>query len=158
MSELLDHIVDLVTHSLVLFSSLGIFVLTLNARYIHAIFMVRGVHNELKTSKETVRLEKELDSLVYRCRLLKWSFILILCSAMSSCIFLTSSIFFNLLNRMSLEILLVSIVASVFFILSSMVLLLMEVLLSFQDTLIHIGYIDVPGDSRDPVEENSAAI
>ncbi|QFY43092.1 DUF2721 domain-containing protein [Candidatus Methylospira mobilis] len=148
MPELLDQIVNLVIHSLVLFSSLGIFVLTLNARYIHAVFLLRGVHGELKTCQKSAALEMELNSLIYRCRLLKWSFVLILCSAMSSCIFLMSSIFFRMIDNTHIETLIVSIVASVFFILSSMILLLMEVISSFKDTLIHIGHIEITQESQ----------
>jgi len=46
----LEGIVELITGSLVLFSSIGIFVLTLNARYTHAIGRVRDIYDDLKTS------------------------------------------------------------------------------------------------------------
>ncbi|MFZ2407755.1 MAG: DUF2721 domain-containing protein, partial [Methylobacter sp.] len=92
MLSRLDGIVELVTGSLVLFSSIGIFVLTLNARYTHAIGRVRDIYTELKTSNKAEKLEKELNSMVYRCHVLKWSFGLLLCSAISSGVFMLGSI------------------------------------------------------------------
>ncbi len=48
----LENIVNLITGSLVLFSSIGIFVLTLNARYTHAIARVREIYDEIKTGHQ----------------------------------------------------------------------------------------------------------
>ena len=44
----LDGIVDLITGSLVLFSSIGLFALTLNARYTHAAGRVRDIYDDLQ--------------------------------------------------------------------------------------------------------------
>ena len=44
----LDSIVDLITDSLILFSSIGLFALTLNARYTHAAGRVRDIYDDLQ--------------------------------------------------------------------------------------------------------------
>jgi hypothetical protein len=134
----LDGIVELVTSSLVLFSSIGIFVLTLNARYTHAIGRVRDIYDELKTSPKGEKLEKELNTMVYRCQVLKWSFGLLLCSAISSGVFMLGSIALRFTDQISAEVLILFVVFSVLFIFSSMVCLFIDVLASLRATMIHI--------------------
>jgi hypothetical protein len=138
MLSKLDGIVELVTGSLVLFSSIGIFVLTLNARYTHAIGRVRELYDMPKTSPNAKKLEKELDAMVYRCQVLKWSFGLLLCSAISSGVFMLGSIFSHFIVQISAEVLVFFIVFSVLFIFSSMVCLFIDVLASLKATMIHI--------------------
>jgi Protein of unknown function (DUF2721) len=138
MLNKLDDIVDLITGSLVLFSSIGLFALTLNARYTHAIGRVRDIYDDLKNSDEAIKLAKELKVMVLRCHLLKWSFGLLLCSGISSGIFLLSSIFFRYLGYFNEETLLFIVVFSVFFIFSSMIFLFIDVMASLKATLIHI--------------------
>ncbi|MCF7966871.1 MAG: DUF2721 domain-containing protein [Methylobacter tundripaludum] len=138
MLSKLDGIVELVTSSLVLFSSIGIFVLTLNARYTHAIGRLRDIYEELKTSSTAEKLEKELNSMVYRCQVLKWSFALLLCSAISSGVFMLGSISSRFTDQISTEVLVVFVVLSVLFIFSSMVCLFIDVLASLRATMIHI--------------------
>jgi hypothetical protein len=138
MLSMLDGIVELVTGSLVLFSSIGIFVLTLNARYTHAIGRVRDIYSELKANQEPEKLEKELNVMVYRCHVLKWSFALLLCSAISSGIFMLSSIYSRFTEQIHAEILIIFVVFSVLFIFSSMVCLFIDVLASLKATMIHI--------------------
>lgn len=138
MLSRLDGIVELVTSSLVLFSSIGIFVLTLNARYTHAIGRLRDIYEELKTSSTAEKLEKELNSMVYRCQVLKWSFALLLCSAISSGVFMLGSISSRFTDQISTEVLVVFVVLSVLFIFSSMVCLFIDVLASLKATMIHI--------------------
>jgi len=138
MLSRLDGIVELVTSSLVLFSSIGIFVLTLNARYTHAIGRVRDLYDELKTSQNAKKMERELNAMVYRCHVLKWSFGLLLCSAISSGVFMLGSIYSRFTNQISAEILILFVVFSVLFIFSSMVCLFIDVLASLRATMIHI--------------------
>jgi hypothetical protein len=138
MLNKLDDIVDLITGSLVLFSSIGLFALTLNARYTHAIGRVRDIYDDLKNSDEAIKLAKELKVMVLRCHLLKWSFGLLLCSGISSGIFLLSSIFFRYLGYFNEDTLLVIVILSVFFIFSSMIFLFIDVMASLKATLIHI--------------------
>ena len=138
MLSRLDGIVELVTSSLVLFSSIGIFVLTLNARYTHAIGRVREIYDALKTSPIAEKLEKELDAMVYRCHVLKWSFGLLLCSAISSGVFMLGSISSRFIGQISAEVLILFVVFSVLFIFSSMVCLFIDVLASLRATMIHI--------------------
>jgi hypothetical protein len=138
----LEGIVELITGSLVFFSSIGIFVLTLNARYTHAIGRVRDIYDDLKTSQKSEKLEKELNTMVYRCQVLKWSFALLLCSAISSGVFMLSSIALRFTDQViRAEILILFVVLSVLFIFSSMVCLFIDVLASLRATMIHIGRI-----------------
>lgn len=138
MLSKLDGIVELVSSSLVLFSSIGIFVLTLNARYTHAIGRVRDIYDELKISQNAKKLEKELNAMVYRCHVLKWSFGLLLCSAISSGVFMLGSITLRFTDQINAEILILFVVFSVLFIFSSMVCLFIDVLASLKATMIHI--------------------
>ncbi len=138
MLSKLDGIVELITSSLVLFSSIGIFVLTLNARYTHAIGRVREIYDELKTSLHAEKLAKELNAMVYRCHVLKWSFGLLLCSAISSGVFVLGSIYSRFTDQINAEVLIVFVVFSVLFIFSSMVCLFIDVLASLRATMIHI--------------------
>ena len=133
-----DGIVHLVTGSLVLFSSIGLFALTLNARYTHAIGRVRDIYDDLQKSHEAAKLAKELNMMVYRCQILKWSFGLLLCSAISSGVFLLGSILSRYLGHISDGALILFVVFSVLFIFSSMVFLFVDVLASLKATLIHI--------------------
>ena len=138
MLSKLDGVVELITGSLVLFSSIGIFVLTLNARYTHAIGRVRDIYSELKTSAEAEKLEIELNTMVYRCHVLKWSFGLLLCSAISSGVFMLGSIALRFSDQINAEVLILFVVCSVLFIFSSMVCLFIDVLASLRATMIHI--------------------
>lgn len=142
MQSQLEGIVELITGSLVLFSSIGIFVLTLNARYTHAIGRVRDIYDDLKSGQKGEKLEKELNTMVYRCQVLKWSFGLLLCSAISSGIFMLGSIALRFSDQLiNTEILILFVVLSVLFIFSSMVCLFIDVLASLRATMIHIGRI-----------------
>ncbi len=134
----LDGIVELITSSLVLFSSIGIFVLTLNARYTHAIGRVRDIYDDLKSNQNADKLVKELNAMVYRCHVLKWSFGLLLCSAISSGVFMLGSIALRFTDQISAEVLILFVVLSVLFIFSSMVCLFIDVLASLRATMIHI--------------------
>lgn len=138
MQPSLDDVVSLVTGSLVLFSSIGIFVLTLNARYTHAISRVRDIFNEIQQDNEKVKLTRELHAMVYRCHLLKWSFGLLLCSALSSGLFILGAICTRFWGIINAEALMVLVVLSVLFIFASMVFLFLDVLASLKATLIHI--------------------
>ncbi len=138
MLSRIDGIVELVTSSLVLFSSIGIFVLTLNARYTHAISRVRDIYDDLGTSEDTKKMERELNAMVYRCHVLKWSFGLLLCSAISSGMFMLGSISSRFTDVINPEVLIAFVVGSVLFIFSSMVCLFIDVLASLKATMIHI--------------------
>jgi hypothetical protein len=138
MDSELDSIVHLVTGSLVLFSSIGLFALTLNARYTHAIGRVRELYDDLQKSHEATKLARELNAMVFRCQLLKWSFGLLLCSAISSGVFLLGSIYSRFIGHISDGALIIFVVFSVLFIFSSMVFLFVDVVASLKATLIHI--------------------
>jgi Protein of unknown function (DUF2721) len=134
----LDGIVNLITGSLVLFSSIGLFALTLNARYTHAIGRVRDLYDDLQKNHEATKLAIELNTMVFRCQILKWSFGLLLCSALSSGVFLLGSIYSRFISHISEGAMILFVVFSVLFIFSSMVFLFVDVLASLKATLIHI--------------------
>ena len=138
MDSELDGIVHLVTGSLVLFSSIGLFALTLNARYTHAIGRVRELYDDLQKSHEATKLAKELNVMVFRCYLLKWSFGVLLCSAISSGVFLLGSIYSKFISHISDGALIIFVVFSVLIIFSSMLILFVDVVASLKATLIHI--------------------
>jgi hypothetical protein len=138
MDSELDSIVHLVTGSLVLFSSIGLFALTLNARYTHAIGRVRELYDDLQKSHEASKLARELNAMVFRCQLLKWSFGVLLCSALSSGVFLLGSIYSRFIGHISDGALIIFVVFSVLFIFSSMLILFVDVVASLKATLIHI--------------------
>ena len=138
MDSELDSIVHLVTGSLVLFSSIGLFALTLNARYTHAIGRVRELYDDLQKSHEASKLARELNAMVFRCHLLKWSFGVLLCSAISSGVFLLGSIYSRFIGHISDGALIIFVVFSVLFIFSSMLILFVDVVASLKATLIHI--------------------
>ncbi len=128
----LDGIVNLITGSLVLFSSIGLFALTLNARYTHAIGRVREIYDDLQKSHEASKLAKELNAMVFRCQILKWSFGLLLCSAISSGVFLLGSIYSRFIWHINDGALILFVVFSVLFIFSSMVFLFVDVVASLK--------------------------
>ncbi len=70
----LNDVVDLITGSLVLFSSIGLFALTLNTRYTHAIGRVRDIYEDIKKVDKAEKLTREIELMVKRCHILKWSF------------------------------------------------------------------------------------
>jgi len=75
---------------------------------------------------------------VYRCHVLKWSFGLLLCSAISSGVFMLGSISSRFTEQIDAEVLILFVVLSVLFIFSSMVCLFIDVLASLRATMIHI--------------------
>ena len=143
MDNQLNDIVGIITGSLVLFSSIGLFALTLNTRYTHAISRVRDIYQDVKQSSgaETHKLSKELDIMVNRCHILKWSFGLLLCSGISSGLFLLGSIFSRFVGHSTDQALLLFVVFSVLFIFSSMIFLFIDVMASLKATMIHIEKI-----------------
>lgn len=133
----LDTVVNSVTSSLVLFSSIGIFVLTLNARYTQATSRLREIYDHLQVVA-CIKYERELDIMVKRCNLLKWSFGLLLSSAICSSAFLLESIALHFLDFNAI-LLIIFLIGSVIFIFSSMVFLFLDILASLSATMIHIG-------------------
>lgn len=76
--------------------------------------------------------------MVFRCHLLKWSFALLIGSALSSGIFLLASFFSHFIEPIKPEFLIMFVIGSVLFIFSSMVFLFLDILTSLKATLIHI--------------------
>ncbi|MCX7085315.1 MAG: DUF2721 domain-containing protein [Methylococcales bacterium] len=137
----LNDVVDLITGSLVLFSSIGLFALTLNTRYTHAIGRVRDIYEDIKKADNPDKLTRELELMVKRCHILKWSFGLLLGSGISSGLFLLGSILARFVDYTHEQTLLIFVVLSVLFIFSSMIFLFIDVMTSLKATLIHIEKI-----------------
>ncbi len=137
----LNDVVDLITGSLVLFSSIGLFALTLNTRYTHAIGRVRDIYEDIKKVDKAEKLTREIELMVKRCHILKWSFGLLLGSGISSGLFLLGSILSRFIDYTNEQTLLIFVVLSVLFIFSSMIFLFIDVMTSLKATLIHIEKI-----------------
>ena len=131
---MIDHIVSLITSSIIMFSSIGIFILTLNARYTQATGRVREVHEHLDVCPKK---QKELSLLITRCWLLKYRFLTLICSSLCSSGFVLYNIssFYRSVNS---DVLVMLLVGTMLFIFVSMLFLCLDVLVSFKATLIHI--------------------
>ena len=139
MNEIFSETLSAATAPLVLVSGIGILVLTINARYIQATSRTRELYDHFLAGKAPASLDQEIDLLVFRCRLLKYSFAtLVLSTILSSCLVMVS--LFDKLLGLSVPMFEISLIGgSCLFILVSMILLFIDVLLSMKATLIHIG-------------------
>ena len=117
---------ELVQTNLVLFTSTGLWGLTLNNRYTHAVTRLREFYDK---KCDMAELEIMLD----RCFLLKWSFMFLILSVLIG-IFHAVSMMFQL-PQMYSTIVVFGYCMSLF---GSMLLLLFDVIKSFNATLIHL--------------------
>jgi hypothetical protein len=139
MDVILSETLSAATAPLVLVSGIGILVLTINARYIQATSRTRELYDRSLAADAPASINEEIDLLVLRCRLLKYSFATLVLSTILSSLLVIVSLFDRLLE-LSVPVIEISLIAgSCLFILASMVLLFMDVLLSMKATLIHIG-------------------
>jgi len=139
MNVIFSETLSAATAPLVLVSGIGILVLTINARYIQATSRTRELYDHSLTGNAPVLINREIDLLVFRCRLLKYSYATLVLSTILSSLLVIVSLFDKLLGLSvpKFEISLIS--GSCFFILVSMILLFVDVLLSMKATMIHIG-------------------
>ncbi|MEW6518079.1 MAG: DUF2721 domain-containing protein [Thermodesulfobacteriota bacterium] len=139
MNVIFSETLSAATAPLVLVSGIGILVLTINARYIQATSRTRELYDHSRAGNAPASINREIDLLVLRCRLLKYSFAtLVLSTILSSCLVMVS--LFDKLLALSVPMFEISLVGgSCLLILVSMILLFVDVLLSMQATMIHIG-------------------
>lgn len=139
MDIILSETLSAATAPLVLISGIGILVLTINARYIQATSRTREVYDRSLAANAPASIINEIDLLVLRCRLLKYSFATLVLSTILSSLLVIVSLFDRLLD-LSVPVIEISLIAgSCLLILASMTLLFTDVLLSMKATLIHIG-------------------
>lgn len=139
MDVILSETLSAATAPLVLVSGIGILVLTINARYIQATSRTRELYDRSLAADAPASINEEINLLVLRCRLLKYSFATLVLSTILSSLLVIVSLFDRLLE-LSVPVIEISLIAgSCLFILASMVLLFIDVLLSMKATLIHIG-------------------
>ncbi len=139
MNVIFSETLSAATAPLVLVSGIGILVLTINTRYIQATSRTRELYDHSLDGKAADSINREIDLLVLRCRLLKYSFAtLVLSTILSSSLVIVS--LFDKLFSLSIPLFEISLIGgSSFFILVSMSFLFVDVMLSMKATLIHIG-------------------
>lgn len=118
---------ELVQTNLILFTSTGLWGLTLNNRYTHAVGRLREFYDK------EVRIG-EIDIMMDRCYLLKWSFMLLIIGVIIGIIHALSMVF-QMPDTYS-TIIVIGYCVALF---GSMLLLLIDVLKSFNATLVHLG-------------------
>lgn len=117
---------EIVQSNLILFTSTGLWGLTLNNRYTHTIIRLREFYDK-KCS------QSEIDIMLSRCYLLKWSFMLLILSVLLGVTHAMSMIF----NIPSLYSTIV-VFGYCLMLFLSMFFLLLDVFKSFSATLSHI--------------------
>lgn len=148
MNVIFSETLSAATAPLVLVSGIGILVLTINARYIQATSRTRELYDHSLAGNAPASINREIDLLVLRCRLLKYSFATLVLSTILSSFLVMVSLFDKLLG-LSVPVFEISLIGgSCLFILVSMVLLFVDVLLSMKATMIHIGRSSQGGESR----------
>ena len=148
MNVIFSETLSAATAPLVLVSGIGILVLTINARYIQATSRTRELYDRSLSGNAPASISHEIDLLVLRCRLLKYSFAtLVLSTILSSCLVVVS--LFDKLLGLSVPMFEISLIGgSCLFILVSMILLFIDVLLSMKATMMHIGRAPHAGKDR----------
>ena len=139
MNVIFSETLSAATAPLVLVSGIGILVLTINARYIQATSRTRELYDRSLAGNAPASIKREIDLLVLRCRLLKYSFATLLLSTILSSFLVIVSLFDKLFG-LSIPMFEISLIGgSSFFIFVSMIFLFVDVMLSMKATLIHIG-------------------
>ena len=139
MDVILSETLSAATAPLVLVSGIGILVLTINARYIQATSRTRELYDRSLEADAPASINHEINLLVLRCRLLKYSFATLVLSTILSSLLVIVSLFDRLLE-LSVPVIEIFLMAgSCLFIFASMSFLFVDVLLSMKATMIHIG-------------------
>ncbi len=126
------------TGPLVLISGIGIFTLSLNARYQQSLSRIRELYsNKSKWKLETYK--KEMALIIRRSHYLKWSLTSLIFSTVTSSFLLIMSIMEELLSTTLPAMKVTFLVMSSIAITISMVLFFLDVLISQKATLIHIS-------------------
>ncbi|MDD4242682.1 MAG: DUF2721 domain-containing protein [Bacilli bacterium] len=117
-----------ITTLMVLFSSGGLYALTLNARYIHMLGRLRQLYDANIDSNEIEYIKKQ-------SLLLKYSFILLLGSAILAILYVLGNVL--LFGQNILTFILVS---DLILIIISMIFFLIEILISRNSIILHINH------------------
>jgi len=138
MFEELKELLQASTAPMVLISGTGIFLLTINARFIHAVERTWKVNKEMEESSDDEVLKEIIDILFKRCRLLRRSLELLVCSVISSGLLMVA-IFIATLSGYEVKVIGISLLAlSCLLIVASMIILLLDVILSSKATMLKI--------------------
>lgn len=139
MVEELKEILHAATAPMVLISGTGIFLLTINARFIHAVGRLWDIDKEINLNPELTILLEVKKILITRCKLLRQSLGFLVISVISSgammVLALTAEIFEY--NAKITGVCLLSV--SCLFILLSMITLFLDVMHSFKATMLKVG-------------------
>lgn len=139
MVEELKEILHAATAPMVLISGTGIFLLTINARFIHAVGRLWDIDKEINLNPELTVLLEVKKILITRCKLLRQSLGFLVISVISSgammVLALTAEIFEYNAKISGVCLLTVSCL----FILLSMITLFMDVMHSFKATMLKVG-------------------
>lgn len=141
MFEELKQLLLASTAPMVLISGTGIFLLTINARFIQAVERIWRVNKELEEDPENHILREIIDILFKRCRLLRRSLEMLVCSVISSGS-LMIAILTAALSGYNVKVPgLILLALSCLLIVASMILLLLDVILSSKATMLKIKKI-----------------
>lgn len=130
----------LVTAPLVLISGIGIYTLTLNARYTHVIGLVRELHAERRqTSDPSRRFHLEMELILKRAVTLKWSIALLVSSTVSSGLIVVLVVVKAFSGMDMYYPVVVLLFISCLLIVTSMAVFFVDVVKSLNATLVRIG-------------------
>jgi len=139
MFEELKEILQAATAPMVLISGTGIFLLTLNARFINAVGRLWEIDREIKASPGDEVLKMVMEKLITRCRLLRWSLGFLVMSIISSGMLMILTLTAVLMGYQLKVPGVILLTSSCLFILLSMIILFVDVLHSFKATMLKIG-------------------
>jgi len=138
MFEELKELLQASTAPMVLISGTGIFLLTINARFIQAVERIWKVNKEMEELSDDKVLQDIINILFKRCRLLRRSLELLVCSVISSGLLMVAILSATLFS-LDVKVLGIGLLAlSCLLIVASMILLLMDVILSSRATMLRL--------------------
>ena len=141
MFEELKELLQASTAPMVLISGTGIFLLTINARFIQAVERIWKVNKEMEDSSDDEVLKDIIEILFKRCRLLRRSLELLVCSVISSGLLMVAILSATLFGH-DVKVIGISLLAlSCLLIVASMIILLLDVILSSKATMLKIKKI-----------------
>ncbi|MCM8540420.1 MAG: DUF2721 domain-containing protein [Lentisphaeraceae bacterium] len=134
MFEELKEILQAATAPMVLISGTGIFLLTINARFTHAVGRIWDIDKELTNCPDDSTLKAVMELLVIR-----YSLGMLVCSVISSGILMIIILLAKLFNYENKVIALILLCISCLLIVVSMVLLFADVMYSSKATMLKVG-------------------
>ena len=138
MTEQFKELLQASTAPMVLISGTGIFLLTMNARFIHAVDRIWQVDKERKENPDDEVLDKVMSIMIKRCRLLRRSLELLVLSIICSGMLMVSILFSTLFVFEMSELGIALLALSCMLILAAMIVLLFDVILSSKATILKV--------------------